>query len=241
MVSDCNNIANYPFPNMPSLGKLPAFIAPMLATPAEPFDSDDFLFDTQVIAQAVAFDQRVVEVPIRTRYHPDASSTTMRATVLDGEIILLKDGKPSFALLLSREQARTPLRIQGLSKAMPATFMVFDLLYEQYEPWMNRPLRERRARLAELIKPVCNPYLQLSDGITGKGSAYFAEAVRRDLEGVVAKRLDSRYLPGQRNDAWLKIKRQAEVICAVIGFVPSGPCDPPQSQTHTSGPPPVAR
>jgi len=47
-------------------------------------NSDDFLFDTQVIAQAVAFDQRVVEVPIRTRYHPDASSTTMLANLRYG-------------------------------------------------------------------------------------------------------------------------------------------------------------
>jgi len=206
----------------------------MLATPAEPFDSDDFLFEIKWDGiRCLAFIEEGV-LRLRNRRRADQTDRYPEfaclkdlppGTVLDGEIILLKDGKPSFPLLLSREQARTPLRIQGLSKAMPATFMVFDLLYENYESWMNRPLRERRVRLAELIKPVCNPYLQLSDGITGKGSAYFAEAVRQDLEGVVAKRLDSRYLPGQRNDAWLKIKRQAEVVCAVIGFVPSGPND----------------
>ena len=47
-------------------------------------NSDDFLFDTQVIAQAVAFRQRVAEVPIATRYHPDASSTSMSANVRYG-------------------------------------------------------------------------------------------------------------------------------------------------------------
>ncbi|MGQ0679173.1 MAG: glycosyltransferase family 2 protein [Actinomycetota bacterium] len=47
-------------------------------------NSDNFVFDTQVIAQAVAFDQRVVEVPIHTRYHPDASSTSMRANIVYG-------------------------------------------------------------------------------------------------------------------------------------------------------------
>jgi hypothetical protein len=47
-------------------------------------NSDDFVFDTQVIAQAVAFGQRVVEVPITTRYHPDASSTSMRANLRYG-------------------------------------------------------------------------------------------------------------------------------------------------------------
>lgn len=47
-------------------------------------NSNDFVFDTQIIAQAVAFGQRVVEVPIRTRYHPEASSTSMRANIRYG-------------------------------------------------------------------------------------------------------------------------------------------------------------
>jgi glycosyltransferase involved in cell wall biosynthesis len=47
-------------------------------------NSDDFVFDSQVIAQAVAFGERVVEVPIHTRYHPDASSTSIRASVVYG-------------------------------------------------------------------------------------------------------------------------------------------------------------
>lgn len=47
-------------------------------------NSDDFVFDSQVIAQAVAFGQRVVEVPIHTRYHPEASSTSMRANISYG-------------------------------------------------------------------------------------------------------------------------------------------------------------
>jgi hypothetical protein len=47
-------------------------------------NSDNFVFDTQVIAQAIAFDQRVVEVPIHTRYHAEASSTSMRANIVYG-------------------------------------------------------------------------------------------------------------------------------------------------------------
>lgn len=47
-------------------------------------NSDNFLFDTQMIAQAIAFDQRIVETPIRTRYHPDASSTSMTANMAYG-------------------------------------------------------------------------------------------------------------------------------------------------------------
>lgn len=51
-------------------------------------NSNDFVFDSQVIAQAVAFDQRIVEVPIHTRYHPDASSTSMSANISYGVMTL---------------------------------------------------------------------------------------------------------------------------------------------------------
>jgi len=61
-----------------------AYSRAFLATVPFMRNSDDFLFDTQVIAQAVAFDQRAVEVPIRTRYHPYASSTTMLANLRYG-------------------------------------------------------------------------------------------------------------------------------------------------------------
>jgi ATP-dependent DNA ligase len=62
----------------------------------------------------------------------------------------------------------------------------------------------------------------LSEAIVGEGIAYFEEAGRRDLEGIVAKRLDSRYLPGKRSEAWLKIKRAQHLLVAVLGFLPEG-------------------
>ena len=61
----------------------------------------------------------------------------------------------------------------------------------------------------------------MSEGVVGSGATYFAEACKLGLEGVVAKRLDSRYTPGLRSDAWLKIKRQEHYTCAIIGFVPT--------------------
>src|SRR5439155_361942 len=141
-------------------------------------------------------------------------------TVLDGEMIVLKDGRPDFGSLQSREQARTPMRIRSLSRHSAATYVVFDQLYEDFEPLMARPLHERREHLARLVKAVNNPRLQLSEGIVGGGKAFFEQAVKHNLEGVVAKRLGSRYLPGQRTQAWFKIKRQGELLCAIIGFLP---------------------
>jgi ATP-dependent DNA ligase len=61
----------------------------------------------------------------------------------------------------------------------------------------------------------------MSQGVTGDGKAYFEQACAAGLEGVVAKRLSSPYLPGKRTEAWIKIKRQQIYCCVVIGFTPA--------------------
>jgi bifunctional non-homologous end joining protein LigD len=106
---------------------------------------------------------------------------------------------------------------------LPVIYVVFDLLYRDGEPCLDRALRERREGLRELFASVdAGGRLVLSKGVVGEGLAYFEEARRRDLDGIVAKRLDSRYLPGKRSDAWLKMKRVQHVLCAVLGFLPEG-------------------
>jgi bifunctional non-homologous end joining protein LigD len=214
--------------------ELPPFIPPMLAQPAEPFDSDDYLYEikwdgTRALAFIEDGSYRLVnrrKLDMTGRY-PDFEflKNLPPGTVLDGEMVVLKGGKPDFSLLESREQARTPNRIRDLARSSRATYIVFDLLYEDYQPLLTRPLIERRERLTQLVRQVKHPRLVLSEAVVGRGKAFFAEACRQNLEGVVAKRLQSRYLPGLRTEAWFKIKRQSELICAIIGFLPSGPDD----------------
>jgi ATP-dependent DNA ligase len=141
--------------------------------------------------------------------------------VLDGETIVFQGGKPDFGALMSREQARTPLKVRSVARALPATYIVFDLLYENYKPLLKLRLRQRRKRLEKLVTACNNPHLVLSQGVTGHGEQFFADACKLGLEGVVAKRLSSQYLPGQRTDAWIKIKRSETIDCAIIGYVPS--------------------
>ena len=70
------------------------------------------------------------------------------------------------------------------------------------------------------------PRVLMSEGISnGAGKAYFEQACELGLEGIVAKRLDSRYQPGDRSPAWLKVKRFESLACAIIGFVPEGTDD----------------
>jgi DNA ligase D-like protein (predicted ligase) len=206
----------------------------MLAKPGEPFDSGNHLFEikwdgTRTVAFIESGRYRLVNrrrVDMTDRYPEfDFLRQLPAGTVLDGETIVLKDGVPSFHLLQSREQARSPLKICSLAAALPAMYVVFDLLYESYQSIMAEPLSVRRDKLSRLVLDCGQARLVLSQGIIGQGKAFFEEVVQQGLEGVVAKRLASRYLPGKRTDAWVKIKRSESTFCAIIGFVPSGKDD----------------
>jgi DNA ligase D-like protein (predicted ligase) len=215
--------------------RLPAFIDPMLARASKPFDSPDYLFEIKWDGtRALCFrdgagvrlvNRRNVEISGRYPELVEALNVLPAGTVLDGEVVVLKGGKPDFAALQSREHTATPAKIGRLAKLLPANYMVFDQLYEAHEPIVTRPLTERRKVLQWTMMALETPRVLMSQGVTGAGKAYFQQARELELEGVVAKRLDSRYEPGQRSASWLKIKRFENLACAVIGFVPEGQDD----------------
>jgi bifunctional non-homologous end joining protein LigD len=92
------------------------------------------------------------------------------------------------------------------ARSLPATCVVFDLLYEGYRSLLTEPLSQRRKRLCQLVEDLGRPQIVFSEGIVGPGRALFEEVCRQGLEGLVAKRLTSRYRPGKRTANWLKIK-----------------------------------
>jgi ATP-dependent DNA ligase len=143
-------------------------------------------------------------------------------TILDGEIVVLDRGKPSLARLLSRENATSPVKVRVLAKRRPVLLIVFDQLYDRFRSIMAEPIEVRRKRLQATVEGSDPARLIMSEAVVGEGRALFEEVVRRDLEGVMAKRLGSRYRPSKRTDAWLKIKKRSRVLCAILGFQPSG-------------------
>jgi ATP-dependent DNA ligase len=196
--------------------ELPPFVSPMLLKKASPFDSEDFIFEvkwdgTRAIVlsgqqsyrlmsrHAVDMTERFPELRFLRKLKP--------GTVVDGEVVVLKDGKPDFALLLSRLGTEGALRTRILSRMAPATYVVFDQLYEGHGSLMGKPLEARRERLERTVEALGEPGLVFSEGIRGGGRSFFVEVSGRGLEGVVAKRLGSSYSPGARTASWLKIKR----------------------------------
>jgi bifunctional non-homologous end joining protein LigD len=129
----------------------------------------------------------------------------LQEAVLDGEVVVLDDrGRPSFNEL---QNGRGPF-----------TYIAFDLLYADGEWLCERPWRERRARLAAAVAPEGAPRLILSDHVEERGTALFAAAAEQGLEGIVGKRLDSPYRPGQRVKEWVKVKSRPEMVATIGGF-----------------------
>lgn len=217
--------------------RLPGLLPPMLARSGRPCDSDQHLFEVKWDGvRALAFVDGGGEgwrlhsrhrTDLRGRYPELEGLASLPAgTLLDGELVVLRpDGRPDFTAALGRENARSAARVQKGQRSSPVTLVVFDLLYDRFVPLLERPLSERRQRLQALLQGHPVPRLQLSEGVVGSGLALFAAIEQQQLEGMMMKRLDSRYRPGERSDAWRKCKRSQRLHCLVLGFEPDGERD----------------
>lgn len=139
--------------------------------------------------------------------HPDA--------LLDGEVIVLQDGVPSFAALADRFHVTDPRRARLLAAKAPATLIVFDVLRLYGVDLTARPWQERRDVL-ERLEP---GGWQLSPTYDD-ADALVRATIEQGLEGVVAKRRLSRYAPGARTGDWVKLAHQRTQACLVGGWRP---------------------
>lgn len=152
-----------------------------------------------------------------TRHFPELAGLTELApdVLLDGEVVALAGGVPSFATLADRFH-RIPSAAQVA--AGPVVFMVFDVLRLYGVPLLERPLVQRRATLERLELAATNQ-VQLSP-VYDDGPALFAATKAQGLEGVVAKRRDSVYRPGQRSPSWVKVPHRKTQDCVVGAWRP---------------------
>lgn len=140
----------------------------------------------------------------------------LSSLILDGEIIATdENGHPSFSLLQHRMGLSAAANIAKMQQRIPVTYMIFDLLELNGQSLLNQTFSERRKQLAQLTVP--GEHWQVSPyHANGKD---LQEACRRlGLEGIVAKRLDSPYLPGKRPGTWIKIKNQRRQELIIGGW-----------------------
>ncbi len=201
----------------------------MLASPGSPFDSDDYLFEIKWngIRALASFGEGTAALKGRkltdsSERYPEileALAALEGEGLLDGEIVVLdEEGRPDFQRVLVREQTRGRRAALARSREHPAVYVAFDLLRLRGESLLDRPLIERRRLLSEVLANAPRPLME-SRYTIGGGKALFEEAKGLGLEGIFAKKLDSRYIAGGRTRDWLKIKVRREVDAILVGLV----------------------
>lgn len=165
---------------------------------------------------------------LMTDKFPEFDAWRMRlpdGTVLDGEIMAMRDGKPLPFSLLQTRIGRTRLSARSLKDA-PVGFMAFDVLESDGEDWRMRPYSERRARLLELVEAVGDPGLQCSETVAfgdwEELTLRRREARERGSEGLMLKRKDSTYQAGRRRGDWWKWKLEPMTVDAVLVYAQKG-------------------
>jgi bifunctional non-homologous end joining protein LigD len=140
-----------------------------------------------------------------------------RQALLDGEIVALdQSGRPSFQALQPRMLVDDAARARRLAATVPVTYMVFDLLHLDGSSTLSLPYVERRRLLEGL--DLAGERWAVPPSHEGPGADVLSTAQAAGLEGVVAKRADSPYRPGQRSPDWVKVKLQRTQSVVIGGF-----------------------
>ncbi|MXX78472.1 MAG: ATP-dependent DNA ligase, partial [Gemmatimonadales bacterium] len=144
-----------------------------------------------------------------------------RRVVLDGEVVVHDAaGYPSFRRLQKRARLSRPLDIRRASFEAPADFYAFDLLAFDDRDLRDLPLSERRRFLRDTV-PAAGP-IRFSEHFEGCGETLFRQVQEMGLEGIMAKRADSRYIGGRSPD-WRKIHAARQSRFVIVGFTsPAG-------------------
>jgi len=195
----------------------------------EAFDSEDFLFQVKWDGVRIMAEVNHGQVSLTSKHGKDkteqypelqvlAQCLKDQTALLDGEVVVLKGGKPSFPSVMKRDQSHSQ-NIRYLQDLLPINYMVFDLLYLNGQDLRNEPLEFRKSQLDELL--LNQPALyQIEDFPSGK--TLFAAVENMGMEGIVAKRRGSPYSLGKNHKDWLKIKCRRQQVCLIGGFTLRG-------------------
>jgi bifunctional non-homologous end joining protein LigD len=142
-----------------------------------------------------------------------------REVLLDGEIVALGHGVPTFGALADRMHVRDVVKVARLADTNPVTLLAFDLLRLDGEDLLRQPLRERRHALLSLglEKPELAAAVQVPETYDD-GEVLLEAAQAQGLEGIVSKRWTSAYHPGRRSRDWLKFPIRPTASYVVGGF-----------------------
>ncbi|MDQ6715699.1 MAG: non-homologous end-joining DNA ligase [Actinomycetota bacterium] len=200
---------------------------PMLASPAAAVPTGDgWAHEVKWDGMRILADVQSAGLRLWSRTERDVTAAfpelaglvdTFDDMLLDGEVVALKDGVPSFQALAERFHVTNSRRAAALAATNPVTFMVFDLLRLYGVDLTARSFADRRATLERL--ELAGTHWQVPP--TFSDGPLLHEATREQgLEGIVSKRLSSRYLPGTRSEDWRKSPHRTSLSVVIGGWRP---------------------
>ena len=219
---------------------------PMLATRA-PTGADlprgpEWVYEVKWDGVRLLVDTTGDRLVLRSRTGRDVTITypelagleAVQGAVLDGEVVVMSGGIPSFEALAERMNVRDAAAARRLAARSPVTFVAFDVVTLYGVDLSRRPLAERRATLERLTLP---DRVQLSP-VYDEVDDLWAVTLEHGLEGVLAKRRTSTYQPGRRSPDWVKAAHRSTRTAAVVGWREEGTAGRPvrrASAAATSG------
>lgn len=204
------------------------FLPPMLLEKIEePFDDERWLFEPKIDGHRLIISIQNGEVRLYTRHnnevtrqYPELHNVPIddqSDVVLDGEVACInpETGTIDFELVMERFQMKKPTTIRQAMIRQPVVFFAFDILQYKGEDLRSRTLMERKAILSKVLQG--NAYFSTVISVEGAGTALFKVIQEKRLEGIVAKKRESKYL-GRRHANWLKIINYEYADVQIAGY-----------------------
>lgn len=204
-------------------------ISPMLLHEVkEPFDDEDYIYELKLDGiRCVAYiepksvilqNKRFKDITFIYPELSDICKCVKKRVILDGELVVLTNGKPDFYALQRRSLMTDNFKISLAAKKNLVQFAAYDILYYDGKKLTDKPLMDRKAILSKEVKEGNN--LSVSRWIEKSGVAFFELAKKEELEGIVAKKKDGLYHIGKRTHDWIKIKVMQDEDLLVLGYQP---------------------
>ncbi|MDF2557894.1 MAG: dependent ligase [Bacillales bacterium] len=207
-------------------------IKPMLlAEEAEPFDSEEYLFEIKLDGIRCIMYLDTDETEIRNKRNDRLNHTypelknlhkqVKKRCILDGELLVLKEGKPNFQEVQRRSLMTNSYKIELASKKSPVLFTAYDILYLENKQITDLNLIERKKLLTKTVRE--NESISIARYIEIHGIDLYNLTVQHDLEGIVAKLKNSKYYFDKRSKDWIKIKFLKDEDFVICGYITKSP------------------
>jgi bifunctional non-homologous end joining protein LigD len=200
------------------------------------FTRDGWIFELKLDGYRLIASKRGSDVLLLTRNGNDYTDVfpeiaraikalPVDSCIIDGEVVVNDEkGLPSFARLQRRGRLSNPIEIRNAAVKLPAMFYAFDLIAYEDLDLRSLPLTVRKSFLPEVV-PALGPLRPL-DHVEREGEAFMDSVKQLGLEGIIAKKADSKYTKG-RSNCWLKIKAESTGDFVIVGYTA-----PQRSRTH---------